>query len=187
MGCLSKTMGISWRLAPRCWCTHSGWSLTAIAVVLTMLTAACYVDDEVSTLERRAQQLNTAIMCPVCPGESIDQSQNPLAMQMRNVVVEKLAQGWTDDQVSNFFVDRYGPSVLLEPQKKGVALAVWVIPPVAVSGAVLALYLTLRVMRRRSSPVEGETTAPTPSLDPEMAYYYRRIQEAIGSEWSEAQ
>ena len=70
---------------------------------------------DVPVLEQRAQTLNRSIMCPVCPGESIDQSQVALAVQMRGIVNDKLADGWSDEQIRNFFVERYGPSVLLQP------------------------------------------------------------------------
>ena len=159
--------------------------VAAVAVAVAVFAAACDLGDEVPALERRAQQLNTAIMCPVCPGESIDQSQNPLALQMRSVVVEKLGQGWTEGEIKDFFVERYGPSVLLEPETEGLTLAVWVIPPVAVLGAALALFLTLRVMRRRPGEV-GRVERPGVPSNSDVAYYYRRIQEAVGSGESEA-
>ena len=73
-------------------------------------------------MEQRSQALNKTIMCPVCPGESIDQSQVVLAVQMRGIVAEKLAAGWSDEQVREFFVERYGPSVLLEPQTRAYPL-----------------------------------------------------------------
>ena len=83
--------------------------------------------------ERRAHELNKTIMCPLCPGESIDQSQNPLSVQMRAVVSEKIAEGWTDDEIRDFFVERYGPTVLMEPPTEGMGLVAWLVPPIAVA------------------------------------------------------
>ena len=158
--------------------------VTAMAVVA--FAAACALDESVPGPERRAQQLNSVIMCPVCPGESIDQSQNPLALQMRDLVAEKIDQGWTDGQIKDFFVERYDPSVLLEPPTEGFALTVWMIPPVAVLGAALALLFALRVMRRRPAGAEDTATGPHRASDPDVAYYYRRIRESIGLGESEA-
>ena len=84
-------------------------------------------------MERRAHELNKTIMCPLCPGESIDQSQNPLSVQMRAVVSEKIAEGWTDDEIRDFFVERYGPTVLMEPPTEGMGLVAWLVPPIAVA------------------------------------------------------
>ena len=83
-------------------------------------------------------------MCPVCPGESIDQSQHPRAKAMRGVVDEKLAEGSANDEIRQFFVERYGPSVLLEPPREGLNWLVWVVPPLGILAAALALYFVLR-------------------------------------------
>ena len=92
-------------------------------------------------------------MCPVCPGESIDQSQHPLAVQMRAAVDEKLDEGWSDAQVREFFVERYGSAVLLEPPAEGAHLVAWIVPPLGTALALVALYMAVRLMARpRSRP-----------------------------------
>ena len=128
-------------------------------------------------MEHRAQRLNETIMCPVCPGESIDQSQNMLSAQMRGVVNEKLSEGWSDEQVRDFFVERYGPSVLLEPPRKGLGLMAWALPAALVSGAAVALFFALRAMSR-SRPAEPVDVDDAMS-DEELAHYTRLVQEAV--------
>ena len=86
-------------------------------------------------------------MCPVCPGESIDQSQHPLSVQMRAIVADKLDQGWTEDMIKSLFVESYGPRVLLEPPRQGFDVIVWLVPPAALALAALVLYAALRFMR----------------------------------------
>ena len=140
--------------------------LGVVATAVMVFAAACALDESVPGPERRAQQLNSVIMCPVCPGESIDQSQNPLALQMRDLVAEKIDQGWTDGQIKDFFVERYDPSVLLEPPTEGFALTVWMIPPVAVLAAALALLFALRVMRRRPAGAGGHGHRTAPGIRP---------------------
>ena len=124
-----------------------------LIAALAFLVSACAVmgNSDVPDIERRAQRLNETIMCPVCPGESIDQSANPLADQMRAIVDEKLSDGWTDRQIEDFFVERYGPSVLLQPPAQGFSMAAWIVPPVAFALAVVSLLLTLRWMRISAS------------------------------------
>ena len=124
-------------------------------------------------LERRAHELNKTVMCPLCPGESIDQSQNPLSVQMRAVVSEKIAAGWTDDQIREFFVERYGPSVLMEPPAEGFGLAAWIVPPVAVAVAVAALLGALRWMSSRAADGGARNAAVQPR-------YLARLQDALG-------
>ena len=123
--------------------------LILAALVAVALSAACAAtsDSDVPDIDRRATALNKALMCPVCPGESIDQSQNPLAVQMRAVVRDMLEDGRSEDEIKDFFVERYGPSVLMQPPSEGFGLAAWIVPPLGFGLAVVALLLTLKWMR----------------------------------------
>ena len=145
------------------------------ALVASCLTVTEY---EAPDLEQRATALNKTIMCPVCPGESIDQSQNSLAVQMRAIVHEKLAEGWSEQEVKDFLVDRYGPSVLLEPPTSGFSLAAWIVPPVAFALAIAALLLTLKWMRM-SAEASAETATDG---DSEQRDYVVRIEDALRPE-----
>lgn len=155
--------------------------IKTLVTATAFLALACTSNTarDIPVLERQAHSLNKAIMCPICPGESIDQSQNPLAGSMREIVAEKLTDGWTDRQIKNFFVERYGPSVLLEPPREGVSLAVWLLPPVAVAVAVLAVFLGLRWMRR-TTPVLTAGPSRTPALTrDEQDAYFQRIEAVL--------
>lgn len=154
----------------------------AAALAVTLMAAACTVAEDVPALEGRAQDLNKAIMCPVCPGESIDQSQNPLAVQMRAIVMKKLEQGQTENQIKEFFVEGYGPSVLLEPPREGFTLVVWLLPPLALAGALLVLFLALRVMRRAPASQAEEIGGSVELLEEERDDYFRRIEAALDSD-----
>ena len=156
-----------------CTLRASIWWL-ALAVVVVG-AAACLATDEVPDLERRAQQINKSVMCPVCPGESIDQSQHPLAVQMRSAVDEKLGEGWSDAQVREFFVERYGPVVLMEPPAEGVHLAAWIVPPLGTILAIAALYVVIRLMaRRRPGPAAADSMTAA-----ERDEYVARVEAAL--------
>ena len=158
--------------------------LLASLAMTALMALACTgsASSDVPELEQQAASLNQAIMCPVCPGESIDQSQNPLAVQMRAMVIDKLATGWSDQQIKDFFVERYGPSVLMAPPTEGINLAAWIVPPATMLGAVIALLLALRWMRRSQAPdiaTGGENSALTKG---ERKEYFRRIEAALDLE-----
>ncbi len=155
--------------------------LIAVAVVTSMLLAACSLGDEIPTVERRAQEINRVVMCPVCPGESIDQSQHPLAKQMRAIVTEKFAEGWTDDQVKGYLVEGYGPMVLLEPPREGGSLIVWLVPPVALGLGAVLLFAIFQLMLRPQLAREENGDAAGLSED-ERAEYVRRIEATIASD-----
>ena len=136
---------------------------------------------DVPPVEQRAQALNRSIMCPVCPGESIDQSQVALAVQMRGIVDEKLAEGWTDEQVREFFVERYGPSVLLQPPTEGVSLAVWILPPVGVAAALAVFVLVVRNMRRKPDPGYDAGDMQSALSDDDLQAYYDRVEASVSN------
>ena len=125
-------------------------------------------------LEREAQAIDKLLICPVCPGETIDQAQAELASQMRQVVREKLGQGLTRSQVLDYFSDprRYGTSVLASPPKSGFNLLVWILPPAGVVGAVALLLLVVRAMRRNEAPLPDDPE----SLEP----YLERVDRELG-------
>ena len=119
-------------------------------------------------------------MCPICPGESIDQAQNTLALQMRGIVRDKLADGETEDQIKQFFVERYGPSVLLEPPRRGFSLTAWVVPPLAVAVGAGLFLLALRVMKRPARGRDGIDAARESVSDEGLERYYARIESVVG-------
>ena len=153
-----------------------GWA-TYLLAALVGLAIACSSQNDVPELEQRAQKLNQTIMCPVCPGESIDQSQHTLAVQMRAIVDEKLAAGQSEASIQAFFVERYGPSVLLEPSTRGFTALVWIIPPLGAIAAAAGLFFVLRTMRR-SAPMVPRP-AKVELSDAERDRYFRTIEAAV--------
>lgn len=159
--------------------------LPSFAFILAAIVAAslaCGADEELPPLEARAQEINKTVMCPVCPGESIDQSQHPRATAMRAVVDEKLAEGSTNDEIRQFFVERYGPSVLLEPPREGLNWLVWIVPPVGVIAAAIALYLVLRMAVRPAAGADASSTGVAALSDTERDDYFKRIEAALASD-----
>ncbi len=158
------------------------WAPLAASLLMFALACTGGVAGEVPELENRALQHNKTRMCPVCPGESIDQSQNALAVQMRGIVADKLAEGWTENQVQDFFVERYGPSVLLEPPRSGIDLTAWIVPPVAVLIAGVVMLLVIKWMAKPDS--ERAEVEESNLTDDERNQYFQRIEAALEPESS---
>ena len=155
--------------------------ILAMGLALALAAQACVSQSEVDPLERQAQALDKTIMCPVCPGQSIDQSQVQIAKDMRTIVREKLAEGWTDEQVKAFFVERYGPSVLMEPPTQGFHLLAWLLPPVGVGATLVGLFLTLRYLRLGGHPSSEPALGEDLSKE-ERQSYQERIEAALAGE-----
>ena len=83
----------------------------------------------------------------VCQNQSIDESEAPLARDLRLLVRERLTKGDTDPQVLDFLVARYGEFVLLKPPLEGSTIILWALPPVTL--LVGAIGSVFRMRRRR--------------------------------------
>jgi cytochrome c-type biogenesis protein CcmH len=103
--------------------------------------------------EARARDLSRELRCMVCQNQSIDDSEAPLARDLRLLVRERIAAGDSDSQVIDFLVARYGEFVLLKPRFERQTLVLWLVPPFILIGGGLALWLHIR---RRS---RGEAEA----------------------------
>ena len=133
-------------------------SLVAIALIIGASTAYAVQPDEIMAnpvQESRARELSRELRCMVCQNQSIDDSDAPLARDLRLLVRERIASGESNSQVIEFLVARYGDFVLLRPRLIGVTLLLWFLPPLVLSGGGLALWLNSRRRLRlsdRSSP-----------------------------------
>jgi cytochrome c-type biogenesis protein CcmH len=110
-----------------------------------------------ATLEARARSLSKELRCMVCQNQSIDDSEAPLARDLRILVRERLQAGDSDRQVIDFLVARYGEFVLLKPRLSWRTAMLWGLPP-----GLLLIGITLLVVaaaRRR-----GRAQEPAPNL-----------------------
>ena len=128
--------------------------------------------------EEEAQAIDQMLMCPVCPAESIDQAQVPLAKQMRQRVRELLAEGATRQEVLDYFADRYGQDVLASPPKSGVNLLAWALPIAGLLAALVAVLLVLRAMKGRNGDAGGET-GPEDFVDQELEPYLAAVDRSL--------
>ena len=129
-------------------------ALGALLVVVLAAALAARAGGDPTTIDERVQQVAAGLRCPVCRNLSVADSPAPLARQMRAEIADRLEAGATEDEVRDYFVDRYGEWVLLEPAPEGLNLLPWAFPVVAVlAGAAV----WLAVVRRPSSR-GGETT-----------------------------
>ena len=134
------------------------------AAVLTSSQAFAVQPDEMladPALEARARVLSRELRCMVCQNQSIDDSEAPLARDLRLLVRERLKAGDSDQQVLDFLVDRYGQFVLLKP-RFGVDTALLWLAPMAVlvvgAGCLVAMIRRRRRAWENLSPPESPLT-----------------------------
>ncbi|MEZ5764260.1 MAG: cytochrome c-type biogenesis protein [Xanthobacteraceae bacterium] len=124
-------------------------------------------------LEARARALSRDLRCMVCQNQSIDDSDAPLARDLRLLVRERIAEGDTDKQVIDFLVDRYGAFVLLKPPFEAQTLVLWLLPPALLLAGLFGLLIAAR---RKAVPQPQGDLGATPKLSPEEE---RRLAEIV--------
>jgi cytochrome c-type biogenesis protein CcmH len=130
-------------------------------VVLAAPAARAVQPDEIMAdpaKEARARDLSRELRCMVCQNQSIDDSEAPLARDLRLLVRERIAAGDSDSQVVDFLVARYGEFVLLKPRSNPHTLLLWLVPPLVLLGGGFALWHYSR-RREQSSGASDDSTA----------------------------
>ena len=109
-------------------------------------------------LEARAKALQRELRCVVCQGQSIDESNAPLAADMRRLIREQLQEGKSDDAIKNFFVVRYGTFVLMNPPVEADTYFLWFGPLILliVGGAVIGMTIMRARRRLTTEPVSDD-------------------------------
>ena len=97
-----------------------------------------------ANLEQRTSAVASQLRCPVCQGLSIQDSPSELAQQMRGVVRDQLAAGRTPEQVKQYFIEKYGEWILLEPEPHGFNILVYILPVVAVIAGAAVVIVAVR-------------------------------------------
>jgi cytochrome c-type biogenesis protein CcmH len=133
--------------------------LAAVLVIVGASAAYAVQPDEIMSdpaMEARARDLSRELRCMVCQNQSIDDSEAPLARDLRLLVRERIGAGNSDAQVLDFLVARYGEFVLLKPRFENHTLLLWLVPPLALIGGGLALWAH---GRRRQRLAAGENAS----------------------------
>jgi cytochrome c-type biogenesis protein CcmH len=136
------------------------WHTLLLAVALIGASSALAVQpDEVlpdPALEARARNLSRELRCMVCQNQSIDDSDAPLARDLRLLVRDRLKAGDSDSQVIDFLTARYGEFVLLKPRLSLGTALLWFAPVVVLIVGAWAMLLALR--QRRVVPQDAKLT-----------------------------
>ena len=137
-------------------------TISMIAVAFSLLAAPAFAvqPDEIlkdPTLEARARTLSQELRCMVCQNQSIDDSDAPLAKDLRVLVRERLTAGDSDGQVMEFLVARYGEFVLLKPRLSWHTALLWLAPFTVV---LLGAWGLIALWRRRTEGAPEIAPAP---------------------------
>ncbi len=126
-----------------------------------------------AALETRARSISSGLRCLVCQNQSIDDSNAPLARDLRLLVRERLKAGDSDAQVTRFVEDRYGEFVLLRPEFNAHTVLLWLAPLIVLLGAI---WIGLRALARRAPQTAGAASL-TPAEEEKLRSLLTEDQE----------
>ena len=130
--------------------------LAAFLLLASVATAFAVLPDEMlkdPALEARARDISQGLRCLVCQNQAIDDSNAPLAKDLRIIVRERLTAGDSDTQVVDFVVKRYGNYVLLKPPFQADTLLLWLLPFLLM---LVGLIVAWRYFKQQPEPDDAE-------------------------------
>jgi cytochrome c-type biogenesis protein CcmH len=117
--------------------------LALVAVVVVALVIGV-TDRSPATADERARRIGETVMCPACSGETVADSQAPVAVNIRRQIADKVEQGRSDREIRDELAATYGERVILNPPRSGVAGLVWVLPVAGLVAAAAGLVVAFR-------------------------------------------
>lgn len=161
-------------------------SVLFVIVVLASLalTGAAQAQDATPTIptDDQVNAIARQMYCPVCENTPLDVCPTQACAEWRELIRDKLALGWSEAQIKEYFVEQFGARVLAEPPRSGLNWLVYIIPPVAFLAGVLILYRAFRTWRLQAA---GDLPLPESPAPAEVEYIdkleeeLRKLQEKV--------
>jgi len=150
------------------------FGLVVVGVVNAQQTQPTPSDDQVNKIARQ-------LYCPVCENTPLDVCPTTACAQWRELIRQKLAAGWSDTAIKDYFVNQYGARVLGTPPPKGLNLLVYIIPPLAILAGVYVLFHAYRAWKRptlEDVPIKP-TDSPSTQTNTAQDEYIRRLEDEV--------
>ena len=142
-----------------------------LALVALVLAAPAAASEQHPTLS----ELEGQLMCPICEGETLAQSDSPAAQRIKAYIQQRIDQGATRSQIKDELVQQWGTRILAAPPRHGFDLLAWLLPIVGVlGGAAVIGALAWRWSRQREPAAQWTLTARPLGLEDE-----RRVDEEL--------
>ena len=120
-------------------------SIRFFSIISFLILIYCIIPTE-QTKDDLYIKLEKEIMCPVCDGQTLDQSQSLIAEDMKNSIKEKISEGYNEEEIKNYFIDRYGQNVVAYPSTTGFNLLAYFVP---IFGLILSILIFTFYIRRQ--------------------------------------
>jgi cytochrome c-type biogenesis protein CcmH len=129
-------------------------------------------DDQVNAIARQ-------MYCPVCENTPLDVCPTQACAEWRELIRDKLAEGWSEAQIKSYFVEQFGDRVLATPPARGLNWLVYVIPPLAILVGAYLLYRAFRVWKQPAPAAQAATPTEVQTSTGSDDEYVRRLEEEL--------
>lgn len=155
--------------------------LPAIILVISSFSFSIVsADGETPVTDDQINAVASQLYCPVCENIPLDVCPTSACAQWRNLIGEKISQGWNTEQIKDYFVTQYGDRVLAEPPRRGINWLVYILPPVFILASGIFLVTVIRKLRK---PIVTQTFNATGQKqnDPFFAEIEAELKQRKGS------
>lgn len=110
-------------------------------IISNILIFNSYAD----SIDKQVSEISNELLCPVCRGQTVAESNSDLANDFRVIIKTKLQEGQSREEILNYFISRYGDSVLSSPPAKGIRLIIWILPVAVLLFGLISLIRFLKI------------------------------------------
>jgi cytochrome c-type biogenesis protein CcmH len=148
---------------------------SAVLIPTLLFLAFQHWYSQAESLDDSVNDVAHQLMCPVCQGQSVAESNSNLAQDMRQIIRKQLEEGKSKEEVIAYFVNRYGETILASPPPKGVNWLLWALPALAIVFGGLGIGIYLKSQSGKG-PADSGKTKEKSAADSD---YMHRIDEEL--------
>lgn len=138
-----------------------------LITLLLFIPSPTYAD----TIEDQITDIGGELLCPVCQGQSVAESNSQLAQDMRLTIRKKLKEGETKEEIISYFRASYGDTILGSPPARGFNLFLWLLPVLSLS---IGVIIILRVLQNYKKPTDEKDATEKPESE-----YIERVENEL--------
>jgi cytochrome c-type biogenesis protein CcmH len=146
-----------------------------LAAILVGIQSNSLAQQEKS-IDDQTKEISYLLMCPVCQGQSVGESNSNLANDMRDIIRKQLEQGKSKEEILNYFVNSYGESILATPPPKGINWLLWLLPAAGI--IIGGIGITLFLFKAQKDERKENNIADNPQADGDNEYL-KKIEEEL--------
>ncbi len=152
-----------------------------LALILGLLVTGAVSAQQPAPSDDQVNAIAKQLYCPVCENIPLDVCPTTACAQWRELIRQKLADGWDEQQIKTYFVEQYGARVLGTPPPKGINWLVYLVPPIAILAGVYVLYHAFRSWKKPQQPADIQPPITEPPVDKDTTpdEYLRRMEEEV--------